>query len=181
MITDFLLYSYHLCSCTQHSKCPSVLGFSFPFAVPALLHQIKTNRTPLWDCLILKLRILNLSKGLFVFMLPYFKIYLLILPSFFFKFYYYFVLYFTFTILYWFCHTLTWVHHGCIQAPNPESPSHLPPHIITLDHPHAPAPSVLYPVSNIDWHFVSYTIVYMFQRHSPKSSHPLPVPQSPKW
>ena len=83
MITDFLLYSYHLCSWTQHSKCPSVLGFSFPFAVPALLHQIKTNRTPLWDCLILKLRILNLSKGLFVFMLPYFKIYLLILPSFF--------------------------------------------------------------------------------------------------
>ena len=30
----------------------------------------------------------------------------------------------------------------------------LPPHIISLDHPHAPAPSILYPVSNIDWHFV---------------------------
>ena len=56
---------------------------------------------------------------------------------------------FYFTILYWFCHTLTWIHHGCIRAPNPESPSHLPPHIISLDHPHAPAPSILHPVSCI--------------------------------
>ena len=87
---------------------------------------------------------------------------------------------FYFTILYWFCHTLTWIHHGCIRAPNPESPSHLPPYIISLDHPHAAAPSILYPVSNIDWHFVSYMTVYMFQCHSPKSSHPLPLPQSPK-
>ena len=29
------------------------------------------------------------------------------------------------------------------------NPSHLPPHIISLDHPRAPAPSILYPVSNI--------------------------------
>ena len=87
---------------------------------------------------------------------------------------------FCFTILYWFCHALTWIHHGCIWVPNPEPPSHLPPHIISLDHPRAPAPSILYPVSNIDWWFVSYLIVYMFQCHSPKSSHPLPLPQSPK-
>ena len=77
---------------------------------------------------------------------------------------------FYFTILYWFCHTLTWIHHGYIQAPNPETPSHFPPHIISLDHPHAPAPSILYPVSNIDWCFISYMIVYMFQCHSP--NHP---------
>ena len=76
---------------------------------------------------------------------------------------------FCFTILYWFCH-----------IPNPEPFSHLPPHIISLDHLHAPAPSILYPVSNIDWQFISYMIVYMFQCHSPKSSHPLPLPQSPK-
>ena len=37
-----------------------------------------------------------------------------------------------------------------------------------------------HPVSNQDWWSVSYMIVYMFQCHSPKSSHPLPLPQSPK-
>ena len=87
---------------------------------------------------------------------------------------------FYFTILYWFCHTLTWIYHRCTWVPNPELPSHLPPHIISLDHPWAPAPSILYLVLNIDWHFVSYMIVYMFQCHSPKSSHPFPLPQSPK-
>ena len=87
---------------------------------------------------------------------------------------------FYFTVLYWFCHTLTWISHGCTWVPNPEPPSYLPPHIISLDHPSAPAPSILYPVSNVDWWFVSYVIVYMFQCHSPKSSHPRPLPQSPK-
>ena len=80
---------------------------------------------------------------------------------------------FIFTLFYFTINSCTWV-------PNPEPPSHLPPHIISLDHPRAPAPNILYPVSNIDWQFVSYTIVYMFQCHSPKSSHPLPLPQSPK-
>ena len=70
---------------------------------------------------------------------------------------------FYFTILYWFCHTLTRIRHRCTWVPNPEPLSHLPPHIISLDRPRAPAPSILYPVSNIDWRFVSYMIVYMFQ------------------
>ena len=60
------------------------------------------------------------------------------------------------------------------------TPSHLAPCIISLDHPGAPAPSILYPVSNLDWRFISYMTVYMFQCHSPKSSHPLPLSQSPK-
>ena len=30
-----------------------------------------------------------------------------------------------------------------------------------------------------DWQLVSYMIFYMFQCHSPKSSHPLPLSQSP--
>ena len=60
------------------------------------------------------------------------------------------------------------------------TPSHLPPHNISLGHPCAPAPSMLYPASDIHWRFDSYMIVYMFQCHSPKSSHPLPLPLSPK-
>ena len=47
--------------------------------------------------------------------------------------------------MYWFCHTSTWIHHGCTRVPNPEPPSHLPPHTILLGHPSAPAPSILYP------------------------------------
>ena len=60
------------------------------------------------------------------------------------------ILFFYFTILYWFCHTLTWIHHRCTWVPNPEPPSHHPPHIISLSHPSAPAPSILYPVWNLD-------------------------------
>ena len=62
----------------------------------------------------------------------------------------------------------------------PEPLSHFPPRTIPLGHPSAPAPSILYPASNLDWRFVSYMILYMFQCHSPKSSHPLPLPLSPK-
>ena len=32
-----------------------------------------------------------------------------------------------FTILYWFCHTSTWIRHGCTRVPHPEPPAHLPP------------------------------------------------------
>ena len=71
-----------------------------------------------------------------------------------------------FTVLYWFCHTSTWIHHGCTHVPNPESPSHHPLHTIPLGHPSAPAPSILYPASNLDWQFISYMILYMFQCHS---------------
>ena len=87
---------------------------------------------------------------------------------------------FYFTILYWFCNTLTWISHGCTWVPNPEPPSHCPPRTIPLGHPSAPAPSILYHASHLDWWFISYMILYMFQCHSPKSSHPLPLPQSPK-
>ena len=55
-------------------------------------------------------------------------------------------LFFYFTILYWFCHTSTCIHHRCTCVPHPEPPSHLPPHTIPLGHPSAPAPSFLYPV-----------------------------------
>ena len=63
-------------------------------------------------------------------------------------------------------------------VPKHEPPSHLPPHNISLGHPHAPAPSMLYPASDIDWRFNSYMIVYMLECHSPKSAHPLPPSES---
>ena len=87
---------------------------------------------------------------------------------------------FCFTILYWFCYTLTWIRQRCTWVPNPEPPSHFLPHTISLGHPSAPAPSILYPVSNLDWRFVSYIILYMFQCNSPKSSHPFLLAQSLK-
>ena len=71
---------------------------------------------------------------------------------------------------------LPWVY-TCSPS---EIPSHLLPHTIPLGHPSAPAPSIQYRASNLDWRLVSYMILYMFQCHSPKSSHPLPLPQSPK-
>ena len=92
-----------------------------------------------------------------------------------FSFFFYFL---NFTILYWFCHTSTCVHHRYTRVPHPEHPSLLPPHTIPLGRPSAPAPSIQYRASNLDWRLISYMILYMFQCHSPKSSHPLP--QSPK-
>ena len=46
-------------------------------------------------------------------------------------------------------------------VPKHEPPSHLPPYNISVGHPHAPAPSRLYPASDIDWRFDSYMIVYI--------------------
>ena len=76
-----------------------------------------------------------------------------------------------FTILYWFCHISTWICHRCTHVPHPEPLTLLPPCTIPLDPFSAPAPSIQYRASNLDWRFVSYMILYMFQCHSPKSSH----------
>ena len=47
-----------------------------------------------------------------------------------------------FTILKWFCLTLTWIHHGCTCGPHPEPPSHLPSilslWVIPVQQPQAP-------------------------------------------
>ena len=75
-----------------------------------------------------------------------------------------------FTILHWFWYTSTWICHGCTWVPNPESPSHLAPHIISLGHPSAPAPNILYPASNLEWQFVSYMIHTCFNAILP--NHP---------
>ena len=94
-------------------------------------------------------------------------------------FFFYFILFLNFTILYWFCYISKWICHRHTCVPHAEPSSLLPPHTIPLGRPSAPAPSIQYRASNLDWQLVSCMIFYMFQCHSPKSSHPLPLPQSP--
>ena len=43
-----------------------------------------------------------------------------------------------------FCHTLTWISHGFTCVPHPDPPSHLPPHLIPLGLPSAPALSTCF-------------------------------------
>ena len=100
--------------------------------------------------------------------------YLLII-SFFFKFYFIFKLYNIVLVL----------PNIEMNPPQvyPRSPSWtlLPPPSPTLPlgPPSVPGPSIQYRVLNLDWRLVSYMIIYMFQCYSPKSPHPLPLPQSP--
>ena len=79
-----------------------------------------------------------------------------------------------------FCHTFTWISHGCTCVPHPDPSSHLPPHPIPQGHPSAPALSTLSHASNLDWRSISHMIIYLFRCYSLKSSHPHLLPQSPK-
>ena len=81
-----------------------------------------------------------------------------------------FSFFFFFTSQYWFCHTLTWIHHRCTCVPYPEPSSHLPPHTIPLGHSSAPVPSILYHALNLDWWFVSHMIILCFNAILP--NHP---------
>ena len=76
-----------------------------------------------------------------------------------------------------FCHTLTWISHGCTCVPHPEPPSHLPPHPIPQGRPSAPALRALSHASNLDWWSVSHMVIYTFQCYSLKSSHSHLLPQ----
>ena len=66
-------------------------------------------------------------------------------------FFFSFILFLNFTILYWFCQILKWIHHRYTCVPHPEPSSHLPPHTIPLGRPSAPAPCIQYRASNLDW------------------------------
>ena len=95
--------------------------------------------------------------------------------------YYYYYYYYHFTSQY--CIGFASHQHesatGVHLFPIPNPPL-IFPHTITSGHPNTRATSILHPASNLDWRFMSYMLLYMFQCHSPKSSHPLPLPQSPK-
>ena len=87
-------------------------------------------------------------------------------------------IYFTLQYCSGFCHTLTWISHGCTCVPHPEPPSYVPPHPIPQRHPSAPALNTLSHALNLDRWSVSHMVIYMFQCCSLKSSHPCPLPES---
>ena len=73
-----------------------------------------------------------------------------------------------------FCHTITWISHGCTCVPI------LKPPPTPQGHPSAPALSTLSHASNLDWRSISHMVIYMFQFYSLELSHPRLLPQSPK-
>ena len=79
-----------------------------------------------------------------------------------------------------FCHTWSWISHGCTNVPSPEPPSHHPPHPIPLGCLRAPALRALLHASNLLWPSISHMVIYMLQCYFLKSSHPHLLPQSPK-
>jgi len=79
-----------------------------------------------------------------------------------------------------FCHTSTWISCAFHVSPNPETPSHLPPHLIPLGCPRALALGALLHASNLHWSSVLHIVIYIFQCYSLKSNHSLLLPQSPK-
>ena len=91
---------------------------------------------------------------------------------------FYLFIYFYFTILYWFCHTLPWINHGYTRVPilnpfPPPSPSH-PSRSSQCTSPE-------HPVSCIEPGLVIYfTYSSIHVSDSLRSSHPCPHPQSPK-
>ena len=95
---------------------------------------------------------------------------LYVVMIFFFFFFYHFTafFFFYFTILYWFCHTSTWIRHGRTRVPHPEPPSHLPPCTIPPGHPSTPAPSILYRT----WTGDSFLIWYYTCFHAIPPNHP---------
>ena len=86
--------------------------------------------------------------------------------------FFFFLLYNIVLVLPYINMNLPWVY----TCPPSWTLSHLPPNTIRLGHPSAPALSILYHALNLDWQFISHMILYMFQCHSPKSSHPRPLP-----
>ena len=69
-----------------------------------------------------------------------------------------------------------WVY----SCSHPEPASLLPPNPIPQGHPSALALSTLSHALNLDWWSTSHMIIYTFQCHPLKSSHPRLLPLSPK-
>ena len=65
-------------------------------------------------------------------------------------------------------------------SPTPHFKSINSPSTIPLGRLSAPAPSIQYHASNLDWQSISHKVIYMFQCYFLKSSHPCLLPQIPK-
>ena len=90
-----------------------------------------------------------------VFLISVIVLFVSVCLFFFFFLKFFLILFFNFTIFYWFCHISTWICHRYTRVPHPEPSSLLPPRTIPLGHPSAPAPSIQYHASNLDWRLVS--------------------------
>ena len=77
--------------------------------------------------------------------------------------YFYFIFYFIFFLFIYYVYFMFIYFFFLTCVPKHEPPSHLPPHNISLGHPHAPAPSKLLPTSDMDWRFNSYMTAYMLE------------------
>ena len=110
--------------------------------------KVKQNRFREMRASILRFYTLywSLSKSFIYFILLFFLYFHII--------YFLIILFFNFTILYWFCQISTWICHRYTRVPHPEPSSLLPPDTIPLGHPSAPAPSIQYRASNLDWRLV---------------------------
>ena len=95
-------------------------------------------------------------------------------------FFFYHYYFFYFKILYWFCHTSTWIHHRCTHVPNPEPPppTSLPILSLWVIPVHQPQASC---VLHWTWTSDSFHIWYYTCFNAILPNHPpLPLPQSPK-
>ena len=79
-----------------------------------------------------------------------------------------------------FCHTSTWISHGCTCVPPSWTPPYLPFHPIPLGCPRALALSALFEAWNLHCSSVLHMVIYMFQCHSLKLSHPCLLPHRSK-
>ena len=71
----------------------------------------------------------------FLLIILFFSLKFLQLVTWFFLFFFNLILFFNFTILYWFCQISKWIRHRYTCVPHPEPSSLLPPHPIPLGRP----------------------------------------------
>ena len=134
----------------RENKHLALSAYFFRLPVPVLIMCLYSVRCLLASCWWLKMHTNSIFKKICLHFSH--SVYLFI--------YLFCSLFICFTLQYCIGFAIHWHPPRVSMSSQTWTPSHLPPHIISLGHPHAPAPSILYPASNIDGRFVSYMIVY---------------------